>query len=43
MDKTIAYKELKDDLQMSSESEGEDSTSESGEEEQTSGSEMRKK
>ena len=28
----IAHKELKDDLQMSSESEGEDSVSESGEE-----------
>ena len=40
MDKTIAYKELKADLQMSSESEGEDSTSESGEEEEMSGGEV---
>ena len=40
MDKTIAYKELKDDLQMSSESGGENSTSESGEEEEMSGSEV---
>ena len=39
-DKTIAYKELKGDLQMSSESEEEDSTSESGEEEERSGSEV---
>ena len=38
--KSIAYKELKDDLQMSSESEGEDNTSESGEEEERSGSEV---
>ena len=38
-DKTIAHKELKDDLQMSSESE-EDSMSESGEEGDTSESEV---
>ena len=40
MDETTAHKELKDDLQMSSESEGENSTSESGEEEEMSGSEV---
>ena len=40
MDETTAYKELKDDLQMSSESGGENSMSESGEEEEMSESEV---